>query len=176
MKTKSITIETIISGFSHIIWILMLVILVYPINISDLIIMFSGISIGAVAILASIAFGASHFIDQLLNRIFAGIISLFETPLNLNEFYEASKKNKEVARIYYSSWLEKSFFRSMMFSLLMIVVLAICLDLKFNSGKAFWIILIIGGPIEILTFIAFFTQRKEVKKQLDALMGPGNRA
>jgi hypothetical protein len=170
MKTKSITVETIISGFSHIIWILMLVILLYPINISELIQMLSTISIGGVAILASLSFGASYFIGSLLDRIFADLSSLFKDPPDISELNRASRENKEAAQDYYTSWLLKSFFRSVMFSIPAIVVLGIFIDCKMNTSKAFYFILIIGGIIEILTITAFVTQRVDVKKKLDMLL------
>ncbi len=75
MKTKSISIETIISGFSHIFWILLVIIFfLHPFEISELIKMFSGIGIGEVAILASLAFGASFCTGVI--AYLKGLISL----------------------------------------------------------------------------------------------------
>jgi hypothetical protein len=175
MKTKSINVETIISGFSHIIWMIMLIILLYPINNLAFITEFNNISIGAVAILAAIAFGASHFIGQLQYRIFADLSSLCKDPPDINKLNEAKKDNEKLAQDYNTSWLQKSFFRSMMFSLLLIMILAMCIDCKFNSCKASCIILIIGGSIEVFTIIAFITQRRDTEKKLKILMKDTNK-
>lgn len=175
MRTKSINAETIISGFSHIIWILMLIILLYPINISDIIKEFKNISISAFAILATIAFGASHFIGQLQYRLFADLSSLFKKPSDLEALNKAKMNNEKLALVYNISWLQKSFFRSMMFSLMLIVVFAICIDCKLYSCNDLCVIILIGIPIEVLTIIAFITQRGETEKLRKILMGETNR-
>ena len=80
-----------------------------------------------------------------------------------------------MARSYNESWLQKSYFRSMMFAIFMNIIFAVCLDSKYNSGKASCIILIIGGIIEILTIIAFITQRLDAEEKRKILMN-GNKS
>jgi hypothetical protein len=172
MQIKQIYIETLISGFSHLIWLLMFILWLSDMNatkFSDLYTTTITISVGATALIASVIFGISFFLGSLANRILSDILSLFSKPLEQSILNKAREKNKEASFAADSSWLNKHFFLSMSSSGLLIFVLSLLLDCKYMSSTHSTIILIVGFPIVCATIIAFFTQRHDFQRKQEEL-------
>jgi len=83
---------------------------------------------------------------------------------------EAVRQYPEKATEYYNSWKTKHFFLSMAIALLIIFVAAIWIDCSLYSGKKVGVIMIIGIPIVIATFIAFITQMYDFHKLRQELL------
>jgi hypothetical protein len=168
MKIKDIFLETLISGFSHLVWLIMFIILLSEMDATKFNILFATIntiSVGVAAILASIIFGSSFFLGSLANRILSDILSLFNDPPDQATLNKARENNKSAALAYDLSWLNKNFFLSMAVAGLFILILSLLLDRKYMSENNSAIILIIGLPIVCTTIIALFTQRNDFHKK-----------
>ncbi len=172
MKIKDIYLETLISGFSHLIWLIMVVLLLSDMDstkFDTLYTTINNISVGIAAILASVIFGVSFFLGSLSNRILSDILSLFSDPIEQTKLNKAHENNLAAAHAYDLSWLNKNFFLSMSISGMLILILSLLLSCKYISGNNSAIILIIGLPIVCATIIAFFTQRKDFLQKKKAL-------
>jgi hypothetical protein len=172
MKIKDIYLETLISGFSHLVWLIMFILLLADMDATKFNILYATIntiSVGVAAILASFIFGLSFFLGSLANRILSDILSLFSDPLDQTILNNARENNKAAAFAYDSSWLNKNFFLSMAIAGLLILILSLTLNCKYMSENNSAIILIIGLPIVCATIIAFFTQRKDFLKKKNML-------
>jgi hypothetical protein len=175
MDTKSVVPETIISGFSHLLWLVMSVILLIDVDFTKVIKSFTEISAGGTILLAPIIFGGSFFLGTLITKLLVGVSSIFSTPPDNSMLRKARGRNKEFANELDMSWLSKSFFLSMSFALLLILIMAICLECKYGGGNNWWVIFIVGFPIEISTVITFFIQRNRfLKTQNELLAQEGN--
>jgi hypothetical protein len=129
----------------------------------------SDLSSGTAVILAAVVLGLSHFLGTLVNRLSADISSVISASPNQAELFKARVKNKDLANELDISWLAKSYFRSMGIAGILILIMSLGLDYKFYGGADCLIILLVGVPIEILTVVAFFTQRKKFLKTQEEL-------
>lgn len=160
METKSVVPETIISGFTHLTWLIMLIILVSGVDIAKFISFLMDISAGPAVLLAAMVFGLSHFLGTLANRLLASLLSIFSNAQDISTMTKARGNKKELANELDMNWLAKNYFLSMSFAGLFLIILTLCLDCKFDSGNQCGTILVIGLPLEVATIVAFLTQRK----------------
>lgn len=167
MQTQSIAPETIISGFAHFLWLAMFSLLCAEVDIPSMIDWLSKVSVGAIALLLPILFGASHFLGTLANRIGSDIISIRNSEPDLKNRYKGREKYKEAAIACDLSWRTKAFFLSMAFAIAMTTIMTVWLDCRSRSGKDWALILAIGIIICVLSIIAVITQNKDFRRLQD---------
>ena len=157
MTTDRIRFEVIVSGFFHIVWMVMLWMVSCNISPNGLFVILRDVQVGFVAILAPITVGASFFLGMLVDRTLSSMSPVYYFVTRQQMPPSKVRRSKDGAHQLDLRWVAKAFFRSVSLAGIMITYLSFRL-------KADWSILTFEGVLEVVCIYAFLTARSEYAK------------
>ena len=154
--------ERIISGFAHLVWIILLIMLMLNLDPIESITKIKDISSGAAALIASLIIVASFFLGNLFDKIIIILNRIIMKLFNIEEqlmselIDKYKEKETEEIRDLENYWIDKAFFRSIGIAVLLIIIFSLLLNCKYEKTNYCCAIIIIGLMIEIASWIIFF--------------------
>jgi predicted GIY-YIG superfamily endonuclease len=152
MKSESFTPDIIISGFLHLIWIVLFGMKQFNQTPNVVFEAISKISTGAAALLGSIILGASFLLGVLVQRFIIEVIDFRKKKVDL----PLPSSGNDTSRRIYLAHSDKRFFLSAAFSIALVIYFAIKL-----SPQYYYPILTVGLIGEILIILAMIVSWRQ---------------
>jgi hypothetical protein len=182
MDNKRIWPEIVISGFLHLVWIVILLINCTHGSITDIFNSIIKLQTGPFAVIASLVIGGSFLIGLLTNRIFVFISEIygkicskicskkFTKPASDDDLLIALKNAPHLATALEDRSAHKAIFRSAIVSIPLITLTLLPWANGQTNPSVVSVIAITGAVLMILFTIAFITQRKFHLRLLEAML------
>ncbi len=156
MSTKLFRIEILIAGFFHLIWMTFLALCIMGKSADVIYCFITTMQSGSALVFSPILIGVSYYLGILAEHFISAIIYFFGDKNKIINNYKGSPDEVYANKIFFVS-----------LSIAVAIVIYVLLINTFNCCKLFWVILVIGGIIELGNVISAIywidiTKRKQM--------------
>lgn len=175
MDTQKLFPERIISGFAHLIWLVIIIFIILGINPTQFADYIKDIGSGFAAILVAMIIGASFLVGNLFDWIITDQVKLWSNifgiiPKPISEIIDLPKVNSEYMLDLRNSYLDKAFFRSIGSAGIAIIIASLLWNyLNGSYVNVYLCILIVGLLFEIAIWRIVFVLRKRYAELYDKI-------
>lgn len=162
MKTNPFNIEILVAGFSHLVWLTLLALLLLGISPTNIVEPLSKIGSGTAVVLVALIGGVSFYLGFLAQAFLIFVSFLINKKERKNKIYSYLKEKDKV-------WNNKNFFRSMAFAIFGIMIFLLIMgSYNYESFRYLLAIIVIGIITESATVMSWLYWKyigKEIEKR-----------